>query len=56
MGRLLQLTQKLLSSATLSNEIYWGEFLMKNKVVCVHTTSAKSSLFNNHRNKKVVGG
>ena len=30
--------------------------LIENLVVCVHTTTANCNLFNNHRNKKVVGG
>ena len=53
---LVHLAQKVLSSATLSNEIYCGSFLVKNLVVCVHTTTVDCNLFNNHRNQKVVGG
>ena len=53
---LVHLTQKVLSSATLSNEIYCCSFLVKNLVVCVPSTTADCNLFNNHRDKKVVGG
>ena len=49
-------TQKVLSSATLSNEIYCCSFLVKNLVVCVCAMAADCKLFNNPRNKKVVGG
>ena len=49
-------TQKVLSSATLSNEIYCCSFLVKNLVVSVPSTTVDGNLFNNHRDKKVVGG
>jgi hypothetical protein len=53
---LVQPTQKVLSSATLSNEIFCCSFMVKNLVVCVPSTTADCNLFNNHRNKNVVGG
>ena len=54
---LVHLTQKVLSSATFSNEIiYCCSFLVKNLVVCVPSTTADCNLFNNHSNKKVVEG
>ena len=53
---LVHLIQKVLSSATLSNVIFCGSFLVKNHFVCVPSTTADCNLFNNHRNKKVVGG
>ena len=53
---LVHLAQKVLSSATLSNVIYCCSFLVKNLVVCVPSTTADYNLFNNHRNKKMVGG
>ena len=53
---LVHLTQKVLSSATLSNKIYCCSFLVKNLVICVPSTTADCNLFNNHRKKKVVGG
>ena len=53
---LVHLTQKVLSSATLSNEIYCCSFLVKNHFVCVPSTTADCNLFNNHRNKKVIEG
>ena len=56
MWMLVHLTQKVLSSATLSNEVYCCSFLVKNLVVCVPSTTADCNLFNNHSNKKVVGG
>ena len=49
------LTHLMLSSATLSDKILFI-LIDKNLVVCVHTTIADCNLFNNHRNKKVVGG
>ena len=49
-------TQKVLSSAELSNKILCCSFLVKNLVVCVPSTTADCNLFNNHTNKKVVGG
>ena len=45
-------THLVLSSATLLYEIYCGSFLVR----VPSTTAADCSLFNNHRNKKVVGG
>jgi hypothetical protein len=45
-----------LPSATLSNELCCGSFLVKNLVVCVPSTTADCNLFNNHRNKKLIGG
>ena len=48
------LTHLMLSSATLSNKILF--ILIENLVVCVHTTIVDCNLFNNNRNKKVVGG
>ena len=53
---LVHLTYLVLSSATLSNEVYCGSFLVKNLVVCVPSTTADCNLSNNHRSKKVVGG
>ena len=48
-------TQKMLFSATLSNKRYccsfWSKILL---FVCL--PPADCNLFNNHRNKKVVGG
>ena len=44
----------MLSSATLSNKILF--ILIENLVVYVPATTANCNLFNNHRNKKVVGG
>ena len=55
-GILVHPTQKVLSSATLSNEMHCCSFLVKNLAVCVPSTTADCKLFNNHRNKKVVGG
>ena len=52
----VHLTQLVLLSAILSNEIFCGSFLIKNLVICVPTTLAKRILFLNHMNKKVVGG
>ena len=50
-------THLLLSSATLSNEIFCCTFiLIENHVICVPSTTADCKLFNNHRNKKVIGG
>ena len=49
-------THLVLSSATLSNEIFCGTFLIKNLVICVPTTLAKRIFFHNHMYKKVVGG
>ena len=49
-------TRLVLSSVTISNEIFCGSFLVKNHVViCVPTTLATRILFLNHRNRKVVG-
>ena len=46
----------VLSSVTISNEIFCGSFLIKNHVViCVPTTLAKQISFCNHMNKKIVG-
>ena len=56
MWMLVHPTQKMLSSVTLTNEIYCCSFLVKNHFVCVPSTTADCKLFNNHRNKKVVGG
>ena len=53
---LVHWTQKVLSVAVLSNEIFCGSFLTKNLVICVPTTLAKQILFHNHMNKNVVGG
>ena len=52
----MHLTHLVLSSATVSNEIFCGLFLIKNLVIFVPTTLAKQILFCNHLNKKVVGG
>ena len=46
----------VLSSATLSNEIFCCSFLIKNHVVCLPSTPAKWISFRNHRDRKVVGG
>ena len=56
MWMLVHLTQLVLSSATFSNEIVCGSFLIKNPVICVPTTLAKQILFHNPMNKKLVGG
>ncbi|OEU19595.1 hypothetical protein FRACYDRAFT_235654 [Fragilariopsis cylindrus CCMP1102] len=47
---------KVLSVATLSNEIFCGSFLTKNLVICVPTTLAKRFFSYNPMNKKLVGG
>ena len=52
----VHLTHLVLSSATLSNEIFCGSFLTKNLVICVPTTLAKQILFHNPINKNLVGG
>ena len=49
-------THMVLSSATLSNEIFYCSSLSENLVVCVPSTTAKQILFSNHRNRSVVGG
>ena len=49
-------THMVLSSATLSNEIFYCLSLSENLVVCVPSTTAKQILFSNHRNRSVVGG
>ena len=50
-------TQKVLSSATLSNEIFCGSFfLVKIFVIFVHATVVEQISFLNHKNGKVVGG
>jgi hypothetical protein len=36
-------------------DILWF-ILIKNHVICVHSTTADCNLFNNHRNRKLVGG
>ena len=46
----------VLSSATLSNEIFCVSFLVKNHVFCVPATTAKQILFLNHMDINVVGG
>ena len=51
----VHLTQLVLLSAILSNNIYCDSFLIKNLVFCVPATKVKLILFLNHRNKKVVG-
>ena len=56
MQMLVHPTHLVLSFASLSNEIFCGSFLIENLVVCVPSTTAKSFLFSNHMNKKVVGG
>ena len=48
--------QKVLSSVTLSNEIFCRSFLVKNLVVCVPAMTADCNLFNNHMDQKVVRG
>ena len=52
----VHLTQLVLSYETLSNEILFGSFLIKNLVIFVPTTLAKRILFLNHMDKNVVGG
>ena len=52
----VHLTQKVLSSATISNEISCCTFLVKNHFVCVLSTTVDCNLFNNHRSKELVGG
>ena len=49
-------TQKVLSSPTLSKEIYCCSFLVKNHSVCVPSTTADCYLYNNHRIGKGVRG
>ena len=56
MWKVLYLIQKVLSSATLSNEIFRCSSLIENLVVCVPSTTVKQILFLNHRKRKVVGG
>jgi hypothetical protein len=46
----------MLSSATLFYEIFCGSFLVINLVVCVPSSTVDCNLFNNHRNKNVIGG
>ena len=48
---LVYLTQKVLSSTTLSRGIYCCTFLVINHFVCVLSTTADCNLFNNHRSK-----
>ena len=48
--------QKMVTSAILSNEIFYGSSLIENHSVCVPSTTVDCNLFLNHRNKKVVGG
>ena len=55
-GMLVHPAQKVLSSATLSNEIFCGSSLVINHFVCVPSATADCNLFNNHRNKNVVKG
>jgi hypothetical protein len=46
----------MLSSTTLSNEIFCGSFLIQNLVIFARaTTTAKCILFLNHMDRKVVG-
>jgi hypothetical protein len=57
MGISMHLTQLVLSSSTLINEIFCGSFLVKNLVVFVRATiTAECILSLNHSNRKVVGG
>ena len=50
-------TQKVLSSATLSNEIFCVHFRSKIiLLICVPSTAVKWVSFCNHRNRKGVGG
>jgi hypothetical protein len=56
MGMLVHPIHVVLSSANLSNEIFYASFLIKNLVIFVCATTAKSITFRNHRNRKVVGG
>ena len=49
-------TQKVLFSATLSNEIFCCSFLVKNHSVCVPSTTADCNFFNKQRIKNEVGG
>ena len=57
MWMFVHLTQLVLLSATLSNEIFCGSFWSKNRFfVCVPATKAKWILFLNHRNRKVARG
>ena len=51
---LVQPAYLLLSSATLSNEIFSGSFLVENHVLGV-CNSSETNLFLSHRNRKVVG-
>ena len=55
MSMFAHLTHLVLSSATLSNEIFCG-ISIKNLVICVPTTLAKQILFRNHMNRKLVDG
>ena len=52
----VHLTLLVLSSATLSNEIFCGSFLVQNHVICVPAIKVKCILFHNHMNKQDVGG
>ena len=54
---LVHQTYLVLSSASLSNEIFCGSFiLIENLVVCVPAKTVKQILVLNHRNRKVIGG
>ena len=54
MWMLVQPAYLVLSSTTLSNEIFCGSVLVKNHVL--RATAVKQILFLNHTNKKVVVG
>ena len=56
MWMLVHPTHLVLSSETLSNEIFCGSFLIQNHVICVPTIKVKWILFLDHRNRKLVGG
>ena len=56
MWMLVHLTHLVLSTVTLSSEIFYGSLLIENHVIFLGATTAKSISFLNHRNRKVVGG
>ena len=56
MWMLVHLTHLVLSTVTLSSEIFYGSLLIENLVIFFGATTAKSISFLNHRNRKVVGG
>ena len=49
-------TYMVLTSATLSNEIFCGSFLVKNLVIFVPSSTVNRISFRNRRNRTAVGG